>query len=374
MEEKNRVGSDSSYRSGEAVASKDFKPEAGESRPVTTEPVVHVKQAKNRGCWWAVGIVGTILAVIAICAACSFMSLALLAAAVTPTDPSLGLAANEVIVREGTSEGKIAVIHINGIITQGESLSPFGGSEGAVAAYVINDLVNAYNDENVKAVILSIESPGGEAVASDIIYQEVKKLSAEKPVVVYSSNMVASGGYMIAMGGDYFMTHEGAITGSIGVILQAQSLEGLYEKLGIETATFKSGDLKDNAELFDDDPNGELDQVYQELVDETYESFVSIVAEGRSMNTSQVRILADGRVYSGKQSVGNGLIDETGYINDAYDKAEELAGESGLTVVEYSNYDPWADLFGLKSIADAAEKVSVADQPGVQLYYLLSAQ
>ncbi|WKZ30938.1 MAG: signal peptide peptidase SppA [Candidatus Dojkabacteria bacterium] len=332
----------------------------------------HKNRWWKRGCWWGIGILFIVLAFATVC---GLFTLIIVAVADVSEGASSGYIydPDETLIEEGTSTNKIAVINVSGVITQGATLSPFGSSSGAVTSFVNRDLKKAYDDPDVKAVLLHIESPGGEAVASDLIYQQVKALSSKKPVVVYSSNMVASGGYMIAMGSDYFMTHEGAITGSIGVILQAQSLAGLYEKLGIETATFKSGNFKDDEEIFDENPNGELDQVYQELVDETYQSFVSIVAEGRGMTPSQVKVLADGRVYSGKQAALNGLIDETGYIRDAYEKAEELAGEDGLTIVEYNSYDPWADLFGLKSLSKKAEEVSVVDQPGIQLYYLVEA-
>lgn len=233
------------------------------------------------------------------------------------------------------------------MILQSIDSSIFSAGGGVTPSMVRADLDSALSDPSVKAIILYIESPGGEAVASDVIREYVSEASQRKPVVAYSGSIAASGGYMIASAADKFVVHPGVLTGSIGVILETSSIDGLYEKLGIETVTFKSGEFKDDSELYDG-VDGEIETIYQGIVDEAYNDFVDMVAEGRQMDRETVVKLADGRLYTGRQAVANGLADSMGYFEKAVQEAEELAGISGSTIVEYGNQGFWDALLGTK--------------------------
>ena len=165
------------------------------------------------------------------------------------------------------------------------------------------------------------------------------------------------------------------ITGSIGVRADLQSLSGLYEKLGIETRTITNsgGDYKTGEGFFDDDPEGEEDQILQRIVDEYYDRFVTIVAEGRGIERDKLLEIADGRIFSGKQAQNNGLVDELGDFNVAIAAAEEEASISNATVIEYKDYDFWNMLAGYAgSIANPTASLTrlIDPTPGVKLKYL----
>lgn len=346
--------------------------EVSQEDSTAASPSIEVNKKSRKGCGTPVLV--ALLSIMFVLFMC-FLTLPVLfvlSIFTTPASSSQSaVSADEVYIYDGVNDDKIAIIHVQGVITDSsQSASTFDGI--VTSDEVIADLNAALEDDNVKAIILEIESPGGEVVASDKIYRSVLEARDEKPIVAYSSNIAASGGYYIAAGADEFVTHPGAITGSIGVILQTQSLDGLYEKLGIETVTFKSGDLKDDAELYDDDPNGELENVYQALVDEYYEDFLSAILEGREdMDEAELRQLADGRVYSGQQALDRGLVDSNGYRTAAIARAEELAGISDSDVVEYQRFDFFGSLFSFGMIAEKAGIVATPQNLGVKAYYLV---
>lgn len=320
----------------------------------------------NKGCIIAIILLVIGLAVMFSCG--FFMFTAMLGSTDISGNGSVG---DEIIIKEG-GENKAAVINIAGVIYGDQDLSGVSSSGLVTPSQVSVDIDRALADQSVKVIILNIESPGGEAVASDIIYKKVIEASQKKPVIAYSASIAASGGYYIAAGADEIMMHPGVITGSIGVIMQTSSFEGLYEKLGIENATFKSDRFKDNEEIFDEDPEGQLDQIYQTLVDETYDQFVKAIVDGRGMEESLVRTLGDGRIYSGKQALDNGLIDSIGYYDDLYEKAEDLSGTNNLTIVEYNHFDFFSSLFGVQSPVGKLLSKDQDTEYGVKMYYLLS--
>src|SRR4030081_3580480 len=161
-------------------------------------------------------------------------------------------------------------------------------------------LQQARDDDRVKAVVLEIDSPGGEVTASDTIYNAVVKTRARKPVVVYMDSLAASGGYYVSCGGKYLMANETTITGSIGVIIQTLNYEQLFNKVGLASVVFKSGKFKDLL-------NGarpmtpEEREFVQNFVMNTYDKFLGIVANERNLSANSLRNgLADGRILSGK--------------------------------------------------------------------------
>ena len=209
-------------------------------------------------------------------------------------------------------------------------------------------------------------------VASDLIYQEVLEVRDVKPVVTWMSGMGASGGYLVASASDQILAHPATITGSIGVVLELTDLEGLYNKLGIESRIFKSGEFKDMSGVFDEDPNGEADAIMQGLVDESYEDFVLAIVSSRGMEESLVRELADGRVYSGAQAVENGLVDGVGDMDDAVAVAEELVGRGDLSIVEYSTGGFWDSFYEYERVLiNKLGLFPTQETVGVTQYYLL---
>ena len=277
------------------------------------------------------------------------------------------------------SEGKIALISVRGIITSAEP--------GSIGESAVDDLKlqlkQASEDEKVKAVVLYVDSPGGEVTASDIIYNAVRKVRDQhkKPVVVYMGSLAASGGYYVACGGSWLIANETTLTGSIGVIMQTLNYEQLFGKVGLTMTTFKSGAFKDM--LSGSRQMSEPEKEYvQSLIMQTYSKFVGIVAKERKLDEATLRTgLADGRVVSGKDALGGKLINSLGEIEDAYAKAMELAKIKNASVIRYESPFRFGRLFRLLGQSEESRKtkieVKIADAitPKLQagrLYFLPS--
>lgn len=182
--------------------------------------------------------------------------------------------------------------------------------------------------DNVKAVVLRVDSPGGVVGPSQEIYQEVKRLAAKKKVVVSMGSLAASGGYYVAAPATVIYANPGTITASIGVLIKFSNIEGLLGKVGIKSATIKTGTFKDAGSL--DRPLSAEDRaMFQAVIDSTHEQFVRAVAEGRKLPVEEVRQLADGRILSGEQAKAVKLVDRLGNLQDAVEEAGRLAGISG---------------------------------------------
>jgi protease-4 len=182
--------------------------------------------------------------------------------------------------------------------------------------------------DNVKAVVLRVDSPGGVVGPSQEIYQEVKRLAAKKKVVVSMGSLAASGGYYVAAPATVIYANPGTITASIGVLIKFSNIEGLLGKIGIKSATIKTGTFKD-AGSPDRPLSAEDRAMFQAVIDSTHEQFVRAVAEGRKLPVEVVRQLADGRILSGEQAKAVKLVDKLGNLQDAVDEAGRLAGISG---------------------------------------------
>jgi protease-4 len=239
----------------------------------------------------------------------------------------------EVLVQRGArgSGDKIAVITMRGLISS--------SLPGNVGDTMVEDmrlaLQQARDDDHVRAIVLEIDSPGGEVTASDVIYNWVVKTRAKKPVIVYMDSLAASGGYYVACGGRYLMANETTITGSIGVIIQTLNYEQLFNKVGLSSVVFKSGKFKDM--LSGTRPVTPEEREYiQGFVMKTYDKFLGIVARERNLPADGLRnSVADGRILSGKDALDNKLIDGVGQIEDAFTKAKELGHAPGATIVKY---------------------------------------
>ncbi|MBU3664649.1 MAG: signal peptide peptidase SppA [Chthoniobacterales bacterium] len=271
----------------------------------------------------------------------------------------------EMVVEEGDpSQGKIAVIPVQGVIQTADA-SEWGTS-------MVDDIKKALRvaaaDDNVKAVVLSIDSPGGEVTASDIIYNEVLKVQKEKPVVVAMSSLAASGAYYIACAADWIVANDTTFTGSIGVIIQSLNYEGLFDKVGLDEVVFKSGKFKDM--LSGARPMTPEEKAYIEgMVKQVYERFLGIVAQSRDLDAGKLREgIADGRILTGKDAQQAGLVDQLGYIEDAFDKARKLAKVPEAEVIRYEpslNFSRLLHLLGAS--AQSRLQLNVGPAPAFRL-------
>ena len=199
----------------------------------------------------------------------------------------------------------------------------------------IQHLKRFRKDENIKAIVLRIDSPGGGVGPSQEIYAEVKKTSRDKKVVASMGAIAASGGYYVAAAADHVVANPGTITGSIGVIMEFTNLEELFRKIGLSAEIIKSGDYKDvGSPLRKMTP--EERKLIQGFIDNVHEQFVLAVSEGRSLPEDAVRAVADGRILTGEQAQKLGLLDTLGNIEDAIAVAAELGGIVGEPSVVYA--------------------------------------
>ncbi len=263
---------------------------------------------------------------------------------------------------------KIAVIPLSGSITTGGSSLSSGST--ITPALVRDYLAKAENDRAVKAIILHIESGGGEIEPCQEILLEIERAKNTKPIVVSMGGMVASGGYYISTPADRIVALPTTATGSIGVISSAVNIEGLLEKLGIDIEIFKGGKYKDMywglREL-----TPEEEAIMQEMVDEYYEQFIDVVAEGRGLSEEEVRSLATGQLYSGTKAKELGLVDELGDLDTAIDLALELANLETAIVEHYQS--PRLTLWSLIGLLDAVKaRISGLSAQDVILLEILS--
>lgn len=215
-----------------------------------------------------------------------------------------------------SGEDRIALIRVEGVILD--------------AQQTVGDLKKYAESPSVKAIVLRIDSPGGGVVPSQEIYDEVKRIRSKnnKAVVASMGTVAASGGYYIAAATDRIMANPGTLTGSIGVIMELANFEGLLKKIGVESVVVKSGEHKDIGSPFrkmkEDDR-----RILQSVMDDVHSQFIEAVAEGRSLEVGEVRPLADGRVFTGRQAKAAKLVDELGDLDDAIKLAAEMAGIEG---------------------------------------------
>lgn len=273
------------------------------------------------------------------------------------------------------TERKIAVIDIKGLI-----LSEGGSFDMAGSRRIGYELTAARRDPNVVAIILDMDTPGGEVTASDEIYREVRLCrKANLPVVTCMRSVGASGGYFVAAGSDWIVANRLTITGSIGVLIGTLNYSALLTKIGVESEVYKSGQMKDM--LRGSRPRTDTERAYvQQLVDATYREFAAVVANGRTRYDTAEEVMAsefgDGRVLSGAEALRLGLVDQLGYFDDAVDKAKELAGVREARVVRYRRPLRLMDLF-LGAQARSAAGFQALLPPEVQairpgrLYFLM---
>ncbi|MCL2504316.1 MAG: signal peptide peptidase SppA [Coriobacteriia bacterium] len=215
---------------------------------------------------------------------------------------------------------------------------------GTITPEYFYELIDdAESNANVKAILLRVDSPGGTVAASEEISEYVAACS--KPVVVSIGDVGASGAYMVASQADEIWANKGSAVGSIGVIAQIPNVSGLMDKVGVEFEMITAGENKDTGSPYRKLTDAERALIQGE-VDEAYDLFIDIVAEGRNMKRSEVEKLATGWAWSGMQAKEKGLIDELGTYQDALDAAAELGGIEGVYDVVTPNRNPLLDVFG----------------------------
>ena len=254
-----------------------------------------------------------------------------------------------------SSPDRVAVINIEGTIVSGGDVQDtlFQQSTGVTSGSIMRQIRDAAEDDSVKALLLNINSGGGSATAAEEIGRELKRFkeTTNKPIVATMSDMGASAAYWIAAcSSDKIYANSTTLTGSIGVYMPYMNTQELFKKIGIKTDKIKSGPYKDI--LSNDRPMTEAEKILlQNMVNEIYNEFITVVVTGLKMDEAHVRNLADGRIYTGSQAKNLGLVDELGNYYDALAAAGKLAeitpGKDGLPPVkQHVKQQPWEYLLG----------------------------
>jgi protease-4 len=283
-----------------------------------------------------------------------------------PSRYAAGPRMEEVVLKESRSENKVAVIPVEGVITSQQ----IDGTAFNQVDVIKAQLQRAKKDDDVSAVVLRVDSPGGEVLASDEIATALRDFQDDsgKPVVVSMGNLAASGGYYVSAPCRWIVANEMTITGSIGVIMSGLNYRGLMDKVGLQPKVYKSGKFKDmlSGSRKPEDVTPEEEKMVQSLIDEVYGKFRKVVAEGRAAandeNGSDGRPLipgwtnyVDGRVMSGTQAYELGFVDELGDFDTAVRRANELCGNTSAKVVEYRQIVDLADIFRMFGKSEPAQ-------------------
>ena len=256
-----------------------------------------------------------------------------------------------------SDEDRIALIRIEGVILDSKE--------------TVRELKEFGESSTVKAIVLRIDSPGGGVVPSQEIHDAVKRVRNKnnKTVVASMGTVAASGGYYIASATDRIMANPGTLTGSIGVIMELTNLQGLFKKIGVENVVVKSGRYKDIGSPFRK-MTPEDRRILQAVMDDVHRQFIEAVAEGRSLDISEVRPLADGRIFTGRQAKDVKLVDELGNLDDAIRLAADMVGIEGEPkVVEPGKPFSLRRLIGGHLFGSMPR---LGAQPSVRLKYLMA--
>jgi protease IV len=320
----------------------------------TNYPPVQKRSSSGRVFW---GIFISILVIALIFTSISFLFLAKVISSSGGSDRRYE------VERRGKSNEKIAVVDLDFTILES---GPF------------NEQIRKYReDKSIKAIIIRMNTPGGGVAASQEMYEEVKKTrESGKPVVISIGSIGASGGYYVACAGNTIIANSGSLVGSIGVIISIINIKDLAEKLGIDDLTIKSGNLKDAGNPFRE-ANEKDKEYFQDLVNNTFDQFLDVVARERNLDKEYLLPYANGRVFTGEQSKNIGLIDKVGTFDDAIATASEMAGIEGEpTIVKEkkrtSLIERILDSFTRSEIKDIKDEIKneYLNQPILQYKYV----
>jgi protease-4 len=253
---------------------------------------------------------------------------------------------------------RVALVKISGVLVSSEN--------------IVEELNEYADDPSIKAIVIRIDSPGGGVVVSQEIYNAVRNAKKEgKKVVVSMGSIAASGGYYVAAAADKIVANPGTLTGSIGVIMEFANLEKLLEKIGIKGVVVKAGEYKDMGSPFRDMTQQERN-LLQNVIDDVHNQFVKAVAEGRNLPESDVRAIADGRIFTGQQALALKLVDQMGDLGDSIRLAGSLAGIKGKPkVIEKRKKIPLLEYLKEESASWIADVIqSGIRRSSVDLQYL----
>lgn len=276
---------------------------------------------------------------------------------------------SEEVIEDGNMFEKIAVLEVNGVIQDtGEDVASFFQSTGYQHRTFLQMIEEAGEDDDVKGIILRVNSPGGGVVESAEIHKKLMEVKEtyDKPIYVSMGTIAASGGYYISTAANKVFAAPDTITGSLGVIMQGINYSELAEKYGVKFETIKSGAYKDIMSPTRDMTKEER-EILQRMVDHAYSGFVDVIAEGRNMSESEVRKIADGRIYDGRQAKELNLVDELAYFDDVVNKMAEDLELNNPQVIKYGTS------IGLETfLSMSAKKIFADDIESAILFKVLS--
>ncbi|KIL75651.1 signal peptide peptidase SppA [Bacillus badius] len=256
----------------------------------------------------------------------------------------------EQVEEQGSETQKIAVLPVEGVIQDTGTAQSLFSSPGYNHRQFMKQLEKVKEDKKVKAVILQVNSPGGGVVESAQIHDKIIEIreKAKKPVYVSMGSMAASGGYYISAPADKIYASPETLTGSLGVIMQSVNYSKLAKKYGVDFVTVKSGPHKDimspTREMTDEER-----KIVQSMINNSYDGFVKVIADGRDMSTEQVKKIADGRIYDGRQAKELNLIDDFGYLEDTIAALKKDENLQDAQVVTYEESLGWPSYFTMKA-------------------------
>ncbi|MDP4459982.1 signal peptide peptidase SppA [Staphylococcus hyicus] len=259
------------------------------------------------------------------------------------------------VVKNGSPSHQIAEVVVKGEITGNASGGLLGG-EGYNHKLILKQLDTIKNDDSIKGVLLTVNTPGGGTYESDELYQKLKEVKTKgKKIYVQMETIAASGGYYISMPADKIYAGPQTLTGSIGVISQSMDYSELLKNLGIKTNTIKSGSHKDIMSPQREMTNEERD-ILQSINKDSFDQFVNVIKEGRHMSEDKVRKLADGRIYSAQQAKAHHLIDDIGYKNEALKAMKkELKLKNPQIITFDTSQQGLGSLFGIKTTFESLQ-------------------
>jgi len=308
--------------------------------------------------WW-VWVVGVLL--LLFLSFSVLMNLGLLAALALHVGGAGGLR-EELVSGDPLAPEKIALVNLKGVIADTVGGFPTSGALRSTA----DELEQAARDASVKAVVLLVDSPGGEVTASDILCRKVRRFREEtqKPVVAIFGSVAASGAYYVSVSADRIIAHPTTVTGSIGVLMTTLNAQGLMEKVGLRSVVLKSAPFKDIGSPFRE-MTPEEQAVLQGVVDSLFRRFKDIVAEGRKMPAEKVDSLADGRIFTADEALAAGLIDRIGYEEDAVAEARQLAHVPEAKVVRYRRTFRLGDFLSGELAGLTSSRTVTVEVPGL---------
>ncbi len=247
----------------------------------------------------------------------------------------------------GSGDVKAARVAVAGVIARQWPHGFFSASERDLVEDIQRQVRAAANDESVKAIILEIDSPGGEITAVDEIYNSLldfKSSSEDRKIIAFVSGLAASGGYYVAAAADWIIAEPTAVVGSISAIMQTLNWKVLSDKLGVRDVTIKTGENKDLLNPFNE-VNPEQVALLQDLLNDMHQIFFNVVLTERNMDRALLTELADGRVFTARQALSNGLVDQVGYWKNAIERVCDMLGEESVKIVRYEEKPGFLKMF-----------------------------